>query len=103
MDPQFISTTRRWAECDAMLGGVGTTSNVFETVMFNRWTGAPARYTSAQMVDCLRAAWQPTGVDEWKTAMSTKVFVGAMAPVLPGAANLPPQATGPLSITQSTH
>ncbi len=78
-DPRFVNITKRFPDCDAQLGGVGTQANMFEVVMFNRWTGMAPLYTPYQVVECLRAGWRPGNPALFK-ASSTGGFVGAMPP-----------------------
>lgn len=77
VNPQFVSPNRSWSACDAILGGVGTLANVFQTVMFNRWTGAAPQYTPSQMVDCMRSGFNIMN-SVLATASSTGSYVGAM-------------------------
>jgi hypothetical protein len=75
------SPSQKWAICDAALGGVGAAENVFENIMFNRWTGAAPVYTSSQMVDCLRLPFKPHTTSNWRRAGYGGTFLGAIAPL----------------------
>lgn len=82
-DPHFLNITRRFPQCDALLGGAGTLANMFQVVMFNRWTGAAPIYTPGAVVDCLRQGWSPTNSALF-TSSSTGSFIGAMPPAPAG-------------------
>lgn len=79
-NPNWVNITKRFPDCDLQLGGAGTQANMFDTVMFNRWTGAAPLYTPTQVYNCLTAGWVPTNSAIF-TASTTGGYIGALAPV----------------------
>jgi hypothetical protein len=62
LDPKVVNPYRSWPDCDAILGGPGTTLNLF-TQLFNRWNGtAAAGYTPQAIYNCMRAAYAPRDI-----------------------------------------
>jgi hypothetical protein len=72
--PGFVSVARTWATCDQILGGPGTTADLF-TQLFNRWNGTNAvQFTPAGIYNCMKMAFAPTNI--------ALVGKGAVTPVL---------------------
>jgi hypothetical protein len=74
LDPKFVNPTRSWPDCDAILGGPGTVTNLF-TQLFNRWNGTnPINYTAPLIYNCMTAPYAPREI--------RVVGKGALKPVL---------------------
>jgi hypothetical protein len=61
-NPGFVANYRSWAQCDAILGGAGSETNLF-TQLFNRWNGSnPVNYTAQNIYNCMYAGYAPTEI-----------------------------------------
>jgi hypothetical protein len=79
--PSLVSTSRRIADCDAILGGVGTTANFFSE-MGKRWNSTQsAGYTTAALWACMAAPLASQNID-YAVAGFGSAFVGPYRPII---------------------
>lgn len=80
INPGFVNTRIRFADCDKIFGGPGTTLDLF-TQLYNRWnsTNNP-RITTANIYTCMSLGFSPQNL-KIQTASSGGSFIGALTAV----------------------